>query len=464
MRSFHQGLTKTYNQFHDESQTFADIQNLRSIHVEMDHTVAAAYGWTDLDLNHGFNETKQGIRFTISESARREVLARLLRLNHERHEEEVRQGLHDTKRGGKGGGRAAVKAKGRGRKSKSASDAPSLFGDEDDPDPAGARPPARSTLPVPNTGDVWYFAYGSNLSVTQKEDRTGRIRSAVPCRLAGYRFAFNKRGGDGSTKANIVPDPAGDVWGVAYLCNREAMRAMDRNEGVSGGHYLRHPVEVVARTGESISAVTYVAEPNFLVEGIQPSEDYLHRILDGARHYDLPKDYVRSIEAEAGVEASSAAEPPARPIPIDEFETDAVMAAFRQAARGRGWLERDELLKDVSLVLGYQRLGPKIDEALRGHLRAAIRRRIIEPEGPTLVRAGAASMDDYSLDELRDVFRSVMRKGTQYDREEVIHALARHLGFVRVTDTVRQPIKSAINSAIRHGTLGYEGSLIWREE
>ena len=59
----------------------------------MDNAVAAAYGWTDLDLGHGFHETKQGIRFTISETARREVLARLLELNHERYEEEMRQGL-----------------------------------------------------------------------------------------------------------------------------------------------------------------------------------------------------------------------------------------------------------------------------------------------------------------------------------------------------------------------------------
>ena len=54
----------------------------------MDNAVAAAYGWTDLDLGHGFHETKQGIRYTISEPARREVLARLLKLNHERYAEE----------------------------------------------------------------------------------------------------------------------------------------------------------------------------------------------------------------------------------------------------------------------------------------------------------------------------------------------------------------------------------------
>jgi hypothetical protein len=63
----------------------------------MDEAVAAAYGWSDLKLQHGFHDTKQGLRYTISEAARREVLDRLLRLNHERYAEEVRQGLHDKK-------------------------------------------------------------------------------------------------------------------------------------------------------------------------------------------------------------------------------------------------------------------------------------------------------------------------------------------------------------------------------
>ena len=57
-----------------------------------------------------------------------------------------------------------------------------------------------------------------------------------------------------------------------------------------------------------------------------------------------------------------------------------------------------------------------------------------------------------------------MRTGTKYEREDVMHALARHLGFARVTDTSREAIKTAINSAIRQGVLGYEGSVIWREE
>ena len=92
-----EGLTKTYNRFHGSDKTSADIQKLRSLHVEMDHAVAVAYGWTDLELGHGFHETKQGVRYTICEAARREVLARLLKLNHERYAEEVRLGLHEKK-------------------------------------------------------------------------------------------------------------------------------------------------------------------------------------------------------------------------------------------------------------------------------------------------------------------------------------------------------------------------------
>lgn len=44
----------------------------------------------------------QGVRYTIREPARREVLARLLALNHERYAEEVKAGLYE-KKGKKGG-------------------------------------------------------------------------------------------------------------------------------------------------------------------------------------------------------------------------------------------------------------------------------------------------------------------------------------------------------------------------
>jgi hypothetical protein len=89
-----EGLTDTYNRFHDPDETAADIARLRELHVKMDCAVAAAYGWDDLVLGHGFHEMMRGVRFTIDQDVRWEILDRLLELNHERYEEEVRQGLH----------------------------------------------------------------------------------------------------------------------------------------------------------------------------------------------------------------------------------------------------------------------------------------------------------------------------------------------------------------------------------
>lgn len=69
-----EGLTKTYNRFHGHGEKSEEIQVLRTLQVEMDQTVAAAYDWRGSDLDHGFHKTKQGVRYTISESARRTVL------------------------------------------------------------------------------------------------------------------------------------------------------------------------------------------------------------------------------------------------------------------------------------------------------------------------------------------------------------------------------------------------------
>jgi hypothetical protein len=101
-----EGLTATYNRFHDPQCKDPDIVELRRLHVEMDLAVRDAYGWSDLDLGHGWRETrtteekkdartgmvrtveKVDWQFAISDAARKELLHRLLKLNHERHEEE----------------------------------------------------------------------------------------------------------------------------------------------------------------------------------------------------------------------------------------------------------------------------------------------------------------------------------------------------------------------------------------
>jgi hypothetical protein len=98
MKNRSEGLTAIYNRFHSLSDNGDDINEFRNLQMQLDLAVASAYDWQDLDLGHGFHETKQGNRFTISETARRTVLDRLLALNHQRHAEEVASGLHEKKK------------------------------------------------------------------------------------------------------------------------------------------------------------------------------------------------------------------------------------------------------------------------------------------------------------------------------------------------------------------------------
>ncbi len=106
------GFTDLYNAFHnDEVQREAFIDP-RRLQAAIEDVVLAAYGWDEVNLDHGFHETRIGVRYTISEPARREVLARLLKLNHERYAEEVKQGLHEKKKGAKKRNRNRMKAAG----------------------------------------------------------------------------------------------------------------------------------------------------------------------------------------------------------------------------------------------------------------------------------------------------------------------------------------------------------------
>ena len=81
------GLTRLYNLVNDpglEAGTDPDVDRMRAIHVELDAAVAAAYGWEDLDLTHGFHTYRKMTRWTVPPATRVEILDRLLEENHRR--------------------------------------------------------------------------------------------------------------------------------------------------------------------------------------------------------------------------------------------------------------------------------------------------------------------------------------------------------------------------------------------
>jgi hypothetical protein len=107
-----EGLTKTYNRFHDPDEHHPDIVKLRELHAAMDRAVLDAYGWTDIPtdceflLDYEIDEEEWGnkkkpYRYRWPDDVRDEVLARLLELNDQRAAEEARSGATASKKGGK---------------------------------------------------------------------------------------------------------------------------------------------------------------------------------------------------------------------------------------------------------------------------------------------------------------------------------------------------------------------------
>jgi len=157
MVSNNDGLTSTYNRFHDPAETSSGLLELRRLHSEMDQAVLAAYGWCDVPTACGFGldyldteddaqlpdalqeridngelffwdagkaldfqgqlqaygaitgRRKLPWRYRWPDAVRDDVLARLLALNAERYAEEVAQGLHG--KAGKKAPKATEKSK-----------------------------------------------------------------------------------------------------------------------------------------------------------------------------------------------------------------------------------------------------------------------------------------------------------------------------------------------------------------
>ena len=90
-----EGMTRTYNRFHDIFENDSQIAKLRELHSRMDRAVLDSYGWTDLPVDCDFfleyeideatwGRRKKPYRYRWPDTIRDEVLTRLLTLNAKR--------------------------------------------------------------------------------------------------------------------------------------------------------------------------------------------------------------------------------------------------------------------------------------------------------------------------------------------------------------------------------------------
>lgn len=148
---------------------------------------------------------------------------------------------------------------------------------------------------------VYYLAYGSNLHPGRLHARLGQIEVVGTCALNGWVLVFNKRGEDGSAKANIVPSARREdrVWCALYRVPAVMMPELDRYETRGYGYdrveFRLGPGIVGSRFGEAVSVYSYISPPPWQDDRLLPYDWYLGLVRAGAGYHGFPESYQKAL-------------------------------------------------------------------------------------------------------------------------------------------------------------------------
>ena len=129
---------------------------------------------------------------------------------------------------------------------------------------------------------MFYFAYGSNLSKKQMQERCPDSKPILVATLHHYKLVFagwarRWRGG----VATIKPLGGEKVLGAIYELSERDLRQLDRHES----SYTRVNVTVTDELGNRIEAVTYIKAGQ--LEETPPSTEYLSIMQHGYRDWGI---------------------------------------------------------------------------------------------------------------------------------------------------------------------------------
>jgi hypothetical protein len=141
------------------------------------------------------------------------------------------------------------------------------------------------------------FAYGSNMDFTQMRERCSSAQFVCIAILKNYRLAFTRKSTNRQCGvSDIVPTPDSVVWGVVYEVTEYDLAVLDIKEGyrpsrsVEDNSYNRRTGKVFQNNDET----NYFAVPQ--ENPPLPNQEYKDLILNGARHWELPADYITELE------------------------------------------------------------------------------------------------------------------------------------------------------------------------
>jgi gamma-glutamylcyclotransferase (GGCT)/AIG2-like uncharacterized protein YtfP len=156
-------------------------------------------------------------------------------------------------------------------------------------------------------GTDFTFAYGSNMNSSDLRswlERNGYNSALIvdrrPAVLEGYDFVWNYHSrGRGGGAANLERRENSRVYGLVVEFEEPLLKAFDRKEG-HPLFYSRGEKRIRVKrldNDEIVEAWLYIANPNRGdSRDIRPTRAYKKIILDGAREYGLPEEFIDKLE------------------------------------------------------------------------------------------------------------------------------------------------------------------------
>jgi hypothetical protein len=116
--------------------------------------------------------------------------------------------------------------------------------------------------------------------------------------VTGYRLAFCKKSKDGSGKATLIADLAGQAFGAIFDIVAKDAAKLDQIEGRGKGYERIEELTALSYPdGKPIAVTTNIADDGFRDSALQPYDWYLDLVLKGAEQHHLPDEYVERLRA-----------------------------------------------------------------------------------------------------------------------------------------------------------------------
>lgn len=132
-----------------------------------------------------------------------------------------------------------------------------------------------------------HFAYGSNMSRAMMRSHAPEAKPLGAATLQGFRFLIMTDG-----YASVERATTETVHGVLWRITPRDRVTLDVWENVGAGLY-RAEMLPVRHDGKQVPALVYLGRTD---RPGRPRPGYMKAVVDAARDWELPDDYIRSLE------------------------------------------------------------------------------------------------------------------------------------------------------------------------